>query len=78
MTKISCPNCKSKNIKITSTDLDLKRGGFETSIKGVPAQICGSCGEVFIPGTIAEPISEFAESTFAKVTKAKKALQTTP
>lgn len=78
MTKIICPNCKSKNIKITTTDLNLKRGSFETNIKGVPAQICGSCREVFIPGSVAEPISEFAENAFAKVTKARKALQPKP
>ena len=78
MTKNICPNCKSKNIKITTTDLNLKRSGFETRIKGIPAQVCGSCGEIFIPGSVAEPISEFAENTFAKVAKAKKALQPTP
>ena len=77
MNKLRCPNCKSKNIKISTTDLNLERDDFEARIKGVPAQICQNCGEVFIPGSVAEPISEFAESTFIKVTKAKKALQPT-
>jgi len=75
MNRLICPNCKNKGIRIGETDLNLKRGKFEVEIKGVPAQICDACGEVLIPGSVAEPISEFAESAFAKVTKARKILQ---
>ena len=75
MNRLICPNCKNRKIKIGETDLNLKRGKFEVDIKGVPAQICEACGEIVIPGSIAEPISEFAESAFAKVAKARKILQ---
>ncbi len=68
-----CPNCQNK-IEWSKTVLSLKRGDFEAKIKGVPAQICKNCREVFIPGSIAEPLSEFAESTAAKVEKASKSL----
>lgn len=73
MKKLICQNCSSE-IKWGTTTLDLKRGSFETKIKGVPAQICKNCGEVFIPGSIAEPISDFAENTAAKIAKASKLL----
>jgi len=75
MIRVVCPSCKNKKIRLGETDLNLKRGNFEARIKRVPAQICGSCREVFIPGSIAEPISEFAESAFSKVAKARKRLQ---
>ena len=73
MKKILCPNCRSE-IKWGTTTLDLKRGSFETKVKGVPAQLCKNCGEVFIPGKVAESLSSFAEKTFAEVKKAKKEL----
>ena len=75
MNKLICPNCKNGKVKISETDLHLKRGVFEAEIKRVPAQICKTCGEVFIPGSVADPISEFAESAFSKVAKARKAFQ---
>jgi len=75
MNKAICPNCKNKGIRIGETDLNLKRGKFEAKIKGVPAQICDACGEVFIPGSVVEPISEFAEVAFVKVARARKTLQ---
>lgn len=74
MTKnVSCPNCGSK-IALSETNLSLKRGRFAAEFKNIPAQVCESCGEVYLPGSVAEPLSELAEEAFDKVSKAREKL----
>lgn len=74
MTKnISCPNCGSK-IALGETNLKLKRGRLTAEFKNIPAQVCSNCGEVYIPGSVAEPLSQLAEKALDKVSKAKEKL----
>ena len=74
MTELKCPSCGNK-IKLGETSLTLKRGKFSAEFKNIPAQICSKCGEVYIPGSIAEPLSDLAEKSFEKVSEATKKLK---
>ncbi len=73
MTKFACPNCGSK-VNISETNLTLKRGEFSAEFKNIPVQKCPNCGEVYIPGKIAESLSSLAEKALKEVAKAKEKL----
>jgi len=74
MTNLKCPKCGNK-IKLGETNLTLKRGKFSAEFKNIPAQVCYKCGEIYIPGSIAEPLSDLAEKSFDKVSKASEKLK---
>lgn len=74
MKSLICSNCNASRLKISETTLTLKRGSFQLQIKGIPTHICKNCGEEFIPGRIAESLSELAENAYLKVNQAKREL----
>ena len=74
MTNSKCPECGNK-IKLGETNLTFKKGKFSAEFKNIPAQICSKCGEIYIPSSIAEPLSSLAEKSFDKVSKATKKLK---
>lgn len=45
---MSCAICKQGETKAGKTTVTLERGKTTLVVKGVPAQICGTCGEVYL------------------------------
>ncbi len=53
--EMNCPICKGEIEKgVTTFPVELE-GGF-LLVKGVPADVCKQCGEVFIPDDVAETL----------------------
>lgn len=56
-----CPVCKGEFTRgTTNFPVELESGFL--IIKNVPADVCGQCGEVFIPDDIAEALEKMVEA----------------
>lgn len=47
---MKCVICKHGETRPGMTTVTLERGGATLVVKGVPARICGNCGEAYVDG----------------------------
>jgi YgiT-type zinc finger domain-containing protein len=55
-----CPVCKGE-VKRGTTNFPVELDGGFLIVKNVPADVCGQCGEVFIPDDVAEALEKTVE-----------------
>ena len=56
-----CPVCKGE-VRRATTNFPVELDGGFLIIKNVPADVCGQCGEAFIPDEIAESLEKTVEA----------------
>ena len=45
---MTCVVCKMGETRAGKTTVTLERGGMTLVFKGVPAEVCGNCGEAYV------------------------------
>jgi YgiT-type zinc finger domain-containing protein len=58
---MKCVVCKKGETKAGTTTLTLERDGSTLVFKGVPARVCGNCGEAYVDGEITDRLLKTAE-----------------
>ncbi len=58
---MKCPVCKG-TVKRSKTNFPVELEGGFLIVKDVPADVCGQCGEVFIPDDIAASLEKTVEA----------------
>jgi len=58
---MTCLICKNGKTDDGTTTVALERGNTTIVFKGVPARICGTCGEVYVNEDAARKLLEAAE-----------------
>lgn len=58
---MTCVICKQGETQAGKTTVTLERGNTTLVIKGVPAQICSTCGEVYIDSETSNSLLKEAE-----------------
>ena len=58
---MKCVVCKKGETKDGTTTLTLERDGTTLVFKGVPARVCGNCGEAYVDGEITAGLLKTAE-----------------
>ena len=53
--------CKSGAVKPGATSFTVERGQMTLVLKGVPARVCGQCGEAYFDEATTKHIEEIAE-----------------
>ena len=56
-----CVICKSSEVKPGTTSVTIERGEMTLVLKGVPARVCGQCGEASFDEATTKRIEEIAE-----------------
>ncbi len=56
-----CLICKSSEVKPGRTSFTIERGDMTLVLKGVPARVCGQCGEAYFDEATTKRIEEIAE-----------------
>jgi YgiT-type zinc finger domain-containing protein len=56
-----CVICKTGDVKPGTTSFTVERGTMTLVLKGVPARVCGQCGEAYFDETTTKHIEEIAE-----------------
>ena len=56
-----CVICKTGELKPGTTSLTVERGEMTLVLKGVPARVCGQCGEAYFDEATTKHIEEIAE-----------------
>lgn len=59
--EMNCAICKNGETSDGFTTVTLSRNGTTLVFKGVPARICGNCGEDYVDESIAERLLSTAE-----------------
>lgn len=59
---MTCLICKKGNTIAGLTTITLERGQTTIVFKGVPAEICATCGEVYVNGDASRNMLEAAEA----------------
>ena len=57
---MTCLICKAGDVKPGTTTLAVERGKLTLVIKGIPARVCGSCGEAYFDQATTEHIEAMA------------------
>jgi YgiT-type zinc finger domain-containing protein len=47
-----CPECQART-ELREITIEFERKGVQATMSGIPAMVCPSCGEEYIPGEIA-------------------------
>ncbi len=63
--KRTCVVCKHGTLRPGTASALFERGGMTVVIKGAPALVCDTCGEVYFDDAAAERLSDLAEAAFA-------------
>jgi len=58
---MKCVICKRGEARPGKTTVTLERGGATLVVKGVPARVCGNCGEAYVDQEITRRLFETAE-----------------
>jgi len=58
---MTCTVCRGEVTRTTTSFPVELEGGF-LIVKNVPADVCGQCGEVFIPDDVAEALEKTVEA----------------
>jgi YgiT-type zinc finger domain-containing protein len=53
--------CKTGEVKPGATSFTVERGAMTLVLKGVPARVCGQCGEAYLDEATTKHIEEIAE-----------------
>ena len=53
---MKCVICKNGVTEDGETTVTLERNGMVLVIRGVPARVCGNCGEAYVSGDITDEI----------------------
>ena len=61
MAVMDCGICKTGQIKPGETTVMLERGETTVIVKGVPADVCDSCGEYYLSEVVAQRVYDSAE-----------------
>lgn len=56
------PPCKHGETRVGTTVVTLMKKGTAVVVKGVPAQVCGTCGEEYVDQETAAHLSAIVES----------------
>ena len=56
-----CVICKTGDVQPGATSFTVERGTMTLVLKGVPARVCGQCGEAYFDEATTKPIEEIAE-----------------
>jgi YgiT-type zinc finger domain-containing protein len=56
-----CVVCKTGEVKPGATSFTVERGAMTLVLKGVPARVCGQCGEAYFDEATTKHIEEIAE-----------------
>ncbi len=62
---MNCVVCKAGHTKPGVTTITLERDGMTLVFKGVPAQVCGNCGEAYVDDKTTRRILKMAEEAAA-------------
>ncbi len=62
---MTCLICKQGKTGPGKATVTLERGGATIVVKGVPAQVCGNCGEQYVDDSIATRLFSGAEQAAA-------------
>ena len=57
-----CPMCPAGTLREDTTTLTMERGDATIVFKGVPADVCDSCGEAFVSEDVSEEVYKQAEA----------------
>ena len=58
---MTCVICKQGEIHAGHTTITLTRGGTTVVVKGVPAEVCDTCGEYYLTEEVARNVHIRAE-----------------
>lgn len=58
---MKCVVCKKGETKLDKTTVTLDRDGSTLVFRGVPAEVCTSCGEAYVDGAITARLLDSAE-----------------
>jgi len=58
---VICPICRHGKTKPGTATVTLTRGELTFVVKGVPAQVCGTCGEEYVEAETTERLLQAAE-----------------
>jgi YgiT-type zinc finger domain-containing protein len=58
---MKCVICKKGETKLDKTTVTLDRDGSTLVFRGVPAEVCTSCGEAYVDGVITARLLDSAE-----------------
>jgi len=61
-----CFICKQDDVRPGTTTVTLSRGETTVIVKGVPAEVCGSCGEYYLSEPVSGVVLERAEEAVAR------------
>ncbi len=59
---MKCQICRSGETAPGKATVTLEREGLTLVVKGVPARVCGNCGEEYVDENVATGLLEAAES----------------
>ena len=63
---MSCVICKQRTVHPGFTTVTFNRGETTVIIKGVPADVCGSCGEYYLSAPVSDTVLERAEAVVSR------------
>jgi YgiT-type zinc finger domain-containing protein len=58
---MKCPICRTGETQPGKTTVTLERDGLTLVVRGVPARVCGNCGEDYVEEADAERLMAAAE-----------------
>ncbi len=58
---LRCVICKSGDVKAGSTGFTVERGNMTLVLKGVPAHVCGQCGEAYFDEATTKRVEALVE-----------------
>ncbi|HEY5907523.1 MAG TPA: type II toxin-antitoxin system MqsA family antitoxin [Vicinamibacteria bacterium] len=56
-----CVICKAGDVSPGATTFTVERAGMTLVLKGVPARVCGQCGEAYLDEATTKRIEEIAD-----------------
>jgi YgiT-type zinc finger domain-containing protein len=62
---MKCVICRNGETRDGVATLLLERGGATVVVRGVPAQVCDTCGEEYVNESAAQQVTEQAERAIA-------------
>jgi YgiT-type zinc finger domain-containing protein len=65
-TPMKCVICRHGETRDGLTTVTFGRDGFTLVFRGVPARVCGTCGEAYVDEAVARRLSEEFEATAAE------------
>jgi YgiT-type zinc finger domain-containing protein len=58
---MKCVICKNGSTRMGTATVTLDRGTTTVVIKEVPAEVCGNCGEYYLPEDVTAQVEDLAE-----------------